>query len=186
MNYIELMMEEHQNAKRMLVVIRKLCLRILNGENVNYEDFFDIIDFVRNYVDRHHHGKEENMLFNRMMLELGDVADKLVRHGMLVEHDMGRLYMQDLEYAVKKVIEGDNESKLDVIANAVSYANLLNRHIDKEDKVVYVYAQKNLYHATQEAIDSECAAYEKSETARQAIEKYIPMLKDMEAKYCNQ
>ena len=149
---------------------------------MNYEDFNQIIDFVRNYADRHHHGKEENMLFNRMMLELGETADKLVRHGMMVEHDMGRLYMQDLEFAVKSVLEGEDEARLDVIANAISYTHLMNRHIDKEDKVIYVYAQKNLLNATQDAINSECEAYENSETARQAREKYIPLLEKMESK----
>lgn len=141
-----------------------------------------MIDFIRNYADRHHHGKEENMLFNRMTLELGDAAEKLVKHGMLVEHDMGRLFIQDLEYYVKKVEEGDDEARLDVIANAISYTHLLSRHIDKEDKVVYVFAQKNMQNATLDAINAECEAYERSESARQAREKYIPLLEELEAK----
>lgn len=64
MNCIELMVDEHKNIKRMLEVIRKYCSRILNGENVDYDDFYKIIEFVRNYADKHHHGKEETMLFN--------------------------------------------------------------------------------------------------------------------------
>ncbi len=181
MKCIDLMVEEHRNIKRMLTVIRKLCYRILIGGQVNYEDFYRIIDFVRTYADRHHHGKEENILFNRMMLELGDTAEKLVKHGMLVEHDMGRLYMQELESAVKRLLEGEDEARLDVIANAISYTHLMNRHIDKEDNVVYTYAQKNLLNATMDAINSECEAYERSETARHARETYIPMLEEMES-----
>jgi len=42
--------------------------------------FFSIIDFVRNYTDKHHHGKEESMLFNRMANELGEEAEKLVTY----------------------------------------------------------------------------------------------------------
>lgn len=182
MKCIDLMVEEHKYIKRMLAVIRKYCYRILIGAQVDYEDFKKIIDFVRNYADRHHHGKEENMLFNRMTLELGDTAEKLVKHGMLVEHDMGRLFIQDLEYYVNKVIEGEDEARLDVIANAISYGHLLNRHIDKEDKVVYVYAQKNMQNATLDAINAECESYERSESARHAREKYIPLLEELEAK----
>lgn len=66
MNCIELMVEEHKYIKRVLAVIRKYCYRILNGETVQYEGFYKIIDFVRNYADKHHHGKEETMLFNRI------------------------------------------------------------------------------------------------------------------------
>ncbi len=182
MKCIDLLVEEHQNIKRMLVVIRKLCYRILNGGQVDYKDFYRIIDFVRTYADRHHHGKEENMLFNRMLLELGETAEKMVKHGMFVEHDMGRLYMQELEVAVKKVLDGEEEARLDVIANAISYTHLMYRHIDKEDNVVYPYAQKNMLNATLDAINSESEAYERSETARHAREEYIPLIEEMESK----
>jgi hemerythrin-like domain-containing protein len=144
MNFIELMVDEHKNIKRMLVVVRKYCNRILIGESIQYEDFYRIIDFVRNYADKHHHGKEETLLFTRMMEEMGPTAEKLVRYGMNVEHDLGRLHVQELEIAVNKVLKGDMEARLDVIANAISYTHLLNRHIDKEDGVVYKYAQNNL------------------------------------------
>jgi hemerythrin-like domain-containing protein len=82
MNCIELMVEEHRNIKRMLVVIRKYCYRILQDERIEFEDFYKIIDFLRNYTDEHHHGKEESMLFNRMLNELGPIAEKLITHGM--------------------------------------------------------------------------------------------------------
>ncbi len=181
MKCIELMKEEHQNILRMLAVIRKKCYAILKGEPINVEDFYKIIDFVKNYADRHHHGKEENMLFNRMILELGETAEKLVKHGMLVEHDTGRLYIQDLEEALKRVEAGEDEARVDVVANAIAYTQLMKRHIEKEDKVVYTYAEKNMQNATLDAINSECEAYERSETARQAKEKYIPLLEELES-----
>ncbi|NSB31242.1 hemerythrin-like domain-containing protein [Clostridium saccharoperbutylacetonicum] len=67
MDGINLMIEEHKNIKRMLLVIRKACLGIMNGKEIDYADFERIIDFVRNYADNHHHGKEEKLLFNRMV-----------------------------------------------------------------------------------------------------------------------
>ena len=58
MNSFEIMIDEHNRIKEMLEVIKAYCLRILRGEEVDYEDFFLIIDFIRNYADKHHHGKE--------------------------------------------------------------------------------------------------------------------------------
>lgn len=182
MNCIELMVEEHKNIKRMLAVIRKYCYRILKGEKVQYEDFFKIIDFVRNYADKHHHGKEETMLFNRMMEELGPTAEKLVRQGMFVEHDLGRLHMQELEEAVKKVIEGDDEAKLDVIANAISYTHLLHRHIDKEDQVVFKYAERNLPEATMARVNIESEKFENEATTEGVQAKYLALVDEFEAK----
>ena len=141
---IDIMMMEHKNILRMLQVTRKYCLKILKNEPVDYQDFYKIIDFVRNYADKHHHGKEEIMLFNRMSEELGSAAEKLVKHGMLVEYDLGRLHMSDLEEALKKLESGDEEAKLDIIAAAMGYVNLLKRHIHKEDNVVFKFAENNL------------------------------------------
>ena len=55
MDSIALMVEEHKNIKRMLKVIRKYCYRILKGMEIEYEDFYRIIDFIKNYADAHHH-----------------------------------------------------------------------------------------------------------------------------------
>lgn len=179
---IDLMVAEHVNIKRMLAVIRKYCYKVLKNEDVNYEDFFQLIDFVRNYADKHHHGKEEHFLFNKMMAELGPVAEKLVRHGMLVEHDLGRLHMQELEAAVHRVINGDDEARLDIIANAISYTHLLQRHIDKEDKVVYTFAQNNLSRETLEALDRESGKFEQDAAREKIQEKYLKILEEFEAK----
>ena len=79
MTAIEIMMEEHENICRMLKVIRKECMGILKGDDINYEHFNMIIGFIRNYADGHHHNKEEIILFNRMVEHLG-ASDLLERH----------------------------------------------------------------------------------------------------------
>ncbi len=183
MNGIALMVEEHKYIKRMLKVIRKASYRILKGQAIDYEDFKKIIDFVRNYADAHHHGKEEKILFNRMIDEMGGPAVKLVQHGMLVEHDMGRFHMKELEEALAKVKVGDEEAKIDVIANAVGYANLLTRHIEKEDGIAYPFAERGLKKETLDEINRECEGFEKEMEEKEVQAKYIQLLESLEKKY---
>lgn len=95
-----------------------------------------------------------------MVEELGPIGYKLIRNGMLVEHDLGRLYIRQLEEVVNRVICGDKESKLDLIANAISYTDLLKRHIDKEDSVIYTYAEKQLCEKTLNEVEIACLDYE--------------------------
>lgn len=180
MNGIQLMIDEHIIIKRMLCVVRNASYKILQGEEISYEDFEKIIDFVRNFADSHHHGKEEKFLFNRMVSELGVVAEKLVKYGMLVEHDLGRLYMMNLEEALQKVKSGDDFSKIDVIANAVGYTNLLTRHIEKEDSLVYTFAQKQLKEETMNLINEECDVFEKENLVQK---KYLELVEELEKKY---
>lgn len=183
MNAITLMVDEHKVIKRMLSVIRKACYGVMKGEEIDYSDFEEMIDFVRSYADKHHHGKEEKILFNRMVDEIGGAAEKLIKHGMLVEHDLGRLFIKELEEALLKVKSGEEEAKLDVIANAISYTHLLHRHIDKEDAVVYTFAQRNLKSETLNRVDVECQVFEEEMQAEDVQNKYLRLVERMEKKY---
>lgn len=182
MNAIDLMIEEHKNIKRMLQIIRKYSYRVLKGEEVDYSDLFKIIDFVRNYADKHHHGKEEAMLFNKMQAELNEAIKKTIQYGMLVEHDLGRFYIAGLEKSINEVKAGNDEARLDVIANAISYAELLNRHIDKEDRILYKFARENLSKESLEQLEKECKEFEEEATKVGIQERYMNLLEELDKK----
>jgi len=181
MNAIDLMMEEHKYIKRMLFVVRKSCFKVVEGEAINYEDFNSMISFIRNFADSHHHKKEEVMLFNKMVEEIGETAEKVIKHGMLVEHDLGRFYIKSLEEALENYKGGNKEAILDVISNAISYTHLLERHIDKEDKVIYKFAQRELNEDSLKDIDNECVEFEN--TNSNIREENIYILERLETKY---
>lgn len=179
---IKLMMDEHQLILRVLTVMRTACLNLLKTGEYTDSDFRQMIEFVRNFADAHHHGKEEKLLFNRMTEELGPAAEKLVTHGMLVEHDLGRLYIRQLEDALNR-IKDDESAVLDIIANAVGYTDLLKRHIDKEDRVAYTFAERHLREETKIEIDKACEAFELEQSEKGIQRRYNEMVKDLEAKY---
>ena len=181
MKAIEIMNEEHKYILRMLIVVRKICLSILDGKEINYEDFNNIIEFIQFYADRHHHKKEEKILFIKMVENIGEAAEKVVNQGMLVEHDLGRLHVRELVAALEKVKAGEEEAKLDVIANAISYTHLLIRHIDKEDRVIYKFAERNLNDEVIKLIDDECENYEINN--EEIKNKYISILEELEKRY---
>lgn len=183
MTSIELMVEEHKYIKRMLKVVRNASFKILKGGEISYEDFDEMIDFIKNYADKHHHGKEEQFLFKEMVDHLGRVGKNLITHGMLVEHDYGRLYISELKNALERVKNGNEESKLDILANAVGYANHLNRHIDKEDSLVYTYADKNLKKEILDSVNAKTDVFEEEALKLGTQEHYIKMLERLEKKY---
>lgn len=183
MDSIKLMMEEHQYILRMLTVVRKACINTMNGETINYEDFDKMVDFIRNYSDVHHHGKEEKLLFNEIVEHLGNLGSKMVNQGMLVEHDMGRLYIQELVAALESTKQGNEESRIDVIANAISYTHHMKRHINKEDLVIYTFAKKQLPADILEKVNQETVAFENTAHEKGTQDHYISLLKALEKKY---
>lgn len=182
MKSIEDMINEHENVKRMIKVIRKYCYKVLKSEYIDYEDFYRIIDFIRNYTDGHHHAKEENILFKTMGEKIPKLANNGPITGMLIEHDMARLYVSNLEKALKEYEKGNDEARLDIIANAISYGDLLSRHIDKENNVIYKFAENMLSEDVKEEIDRQSNELEKSAEEKGIQEKYIGMLNELEKK----
>jgi hemerythrin HHE cation binding domain protein len=181
---IVLMVEEHENIRRMLKVVRSMCRGLLRGEEVNQEDFSAAIDFIRNYADHHHHKKEEDYLFKAMVENMGRIAENLVSHGMLVEHDLGRGHVLALGEALQRYRENpSDDNKLDIIAEAMGYAALLDRHIEKENTVVYPFAERSLSAEVFAEVNASSAAFEAGEAERAAREKYEKLLDTLEAKY---
>ncbi|NLK99297.1 MAG: hemerythrin domain-containing protein [Clostridiales bacterium] len=185
MDSIKLMMEEHQYILRMLTVVRKACLLIMKGQAIDYNDFEQMIDFIRNYSDVHHHGKEEKLLFNEMVEHLGNLGSKMVNQGMLVEHDMGRLYIQELVSSLERTKQGDDESRIDVIANAISYTHHMVRHINKEDQVIYTFAMKQLPEEILNKVNQDTLIFENTANEKGVQKRYISLLEDLEKKYLN-
>ena len=181
---VEILVEEHENIKRMAKVMRAASLQVLNGGNLIVEDFNQMKDFVRNYADKHHHKKEEDILFDYMKKELGKIAENLITHGMLVEHDLGRLHMSELEKALISFKEHPNEdAKLDILANTTAYTYLIQRHIEKENAVVFTYGEKNLSEDSRELVNEKTKNMEEEASRNGIQKKYLDMLEELELKY---
>ena len=116
-----------------------------------------------------------------MVEHLGEAGKNAITHGMLVEHDLGRLYIKNLEEALKNLKDGNEEAKLDVIANAISYATLLENHIHKEDNVIFSFAKRGLSEDVLKTVDEECYKYEKENSHTREVN--LGILKTLEDKY---
>ena len=179
-----LMEEDHANINRALGVIRNICLQLMQGGEVPDEDFREIIEFVREYADKHHHGKEEKYLFPVMVKKFGPVGEKLVTNGMLVEHDLGRADVLSLETALNEYKKNPRlELKLDILSYAMAYAHLLQLHIEKENSVVYPFAERGLSEEDFKDINEKRQIFEDEQTAKGVQKHYLDILEQLEKKY---
>ena len=183
MDAINLMMDEHKYILRGLKVFRKLSVAILNNKDVDFVSFEKMISFVRNYSDKHHHNKEEVVLFKKMETKLGEQVVKGPLSGMYIEHDLGRQHMKLLDEALLRVKNGDLDSRVDIIANSVCYADLLTRHIDKEDKLIYTFARRALSTTDMDDVNVSCEKLESIATENHTQNEYIDVLEMLEKKY---
>lgn len=176
---MQVLISEHDNILKMLKLLKKHSILLMNKEIIDTKFYEYFIDFARNYADKHHHGKEEKILFRYMIDTLGPAAEKLITHGMLVEHDMGRYYISSLEQAISDFNEtGSDEDRLKVLTSAMAYADVLKRHIDKENEVVYTFAAGSLKNDIIKTIDSESMEFEAEYSDRK--KKYEDLLRELD------
>ncbi|MBQ8999205.1 MAG: hemerythrin domain-containing protein, partial [Clostridium sp.] len=112
---------------------------------------------------------------------LGQAGKNAITHGMLVEHDLGRLYIKNLSEALANYKNDNKEAKLDIIANAISYATLLENHIHKEDNIIFNFYKRGLSKELLEILDKECMEYEQNYT--ELIKENMDILTYLAEKY---
>ncbi len=183
MESIRIMVDEHTNIRRMLAVVRNVCYRVMTDGEYDLEDFPRIIDFIRTYADKHHHGKEENVLFETMNRSLENIAKSGAITGMYIEHDLGRLFMANLEKGLDRFIAGDDHARLDIIGNSIGYTDLLDRHIEKENTALYKLAERMLDDKNKSFVEEECNKVEEKATEEGLQNKYIELVMELENKY---
>ena len=184
MNSIEILVNEHKNIIEFCKSMKSMCCTFIEGEKPDTKLIRECVAFGKNYADHLHHGKEEKILFKVMLEKLGPVADKLIRGGMLVEHDLGRLHMNELLEAIDRYEKDPSTlNKLDIITNASGYATLLNRHIGKEDEVVYTFAQRALSADDKERVNVETKAFDEDPENKADVAKYLSWLENFKSEY---
>ncbi len=137
MDSLDLMISEHDQILRMADVLESSCLQILNGKEIDIEDFHDMIFFLKQYALKHH-TREENLLFTEIGQDLGITSNEMMK-----EHDTGRYHLIELENALKRYfVAPTTKELLTIIIHAGGEALLLRNHIHQENKVVYNLIKK--------------------------------------------
>ena len=170
---------EHRAIERMLAVLEAAAQRLDDSEPVRPDLFRDAVDFVRNFADRCHHGKEEENLFPRME------AAGVPRAGgplavMLLEHDKGREYVAAIAGAIDAYEGGDRSAARVIVDNARGYAALLRQHIAKEDSVLFPMADRVLSPDDQQELEQRFEEIETNVMGPGVHERYHRLLDDLE------
>ncbi len=175
-NITEVMVEEHKLILRMIALVERNTDLLEKGSFRDWQFYLDAVDFIRNYADRFHHAKEEDVLFVAL-IENGMPEKSSPIEAMHIEHDQGRAYVRAMEEAALKARDGEL-GQIPVIAeNARGYIELLRGHIEKEDNILYPLAERVLPASVRPAM-LEAYSEAESETPgledryRELVEKY--------------
>jgi hemerythrin-like domain-containing protein len=134
---------EHDHILAMVACLRAACDAAETGDAFDAETFQTGVDFIRHYADAWHHAKEEEYLFPAleamgMPREGGPIAV------MLHEHVLGRSYVRRIAEHLEAATEGDDAARAMVLRYTLVYADLITRHIQKENGILFDMADQML------------------------------------------
>lgn len=144
MNAIKELITEHEAVGTTLRILDRITEEIEKTAEIhNPEHLKQLLEFFSVFVDKCHHGKEEELLFPALE------AVGIRREGgpigvMLNEHRQGRDLVAKMSRALSQYLKGDDGSVQNLKEYADAYIALLNHHIDKENNVLFPMAVQHL------------------------------------------
>lgn len=128
------LMIEHRLIERMIRVIAAELSRIEGTGGVN-PGFVDVtVDFVRNYADNCHHGKEENILFRDLAQRPLTAELERILKELVEEHRKGREVVGQLVKAKEQFLLGESRAVSSIIESMHWLVDFYPKHIEKEDR----------------------------------------------------
>jgi hemerythrin-like domain-containing protein len=175
--------QEHEIILKMLDAADDIASRLEQNTSVARDSLRDVVEFFQVFADRCHHSKEEDFLFPALE------AKGLPRNGgpvgvMLFEHELGRATVRRMADALA-AYESDPGAAGDAWAAASrEYSALLRAHIQKENNILFVMAERLLTDAEQDQLSQAFARVETEKIGSGTHERLHGMVDAIAGKTC--
>jgi hemerythrin-like domain-containing protein len=178
MHATDMLMGEHRVIEQVLDCLEKLADRCAAGGGLDVASARQALEFLREFADHCHHGKEEGHLFP--LLE----ARGFRREGgptgvMLDEHEQGRRHVAAMAAAVVGAAAGHPAAGEAFVRHARDYVRLLREHIQKEDHCLFPMAAQVLTEADRSALLHSFEGVEGGEMGEGTHEEYLRLANDL-------
>ena len=170
------LMIEHRLIERMIALLKKELQSIKAREKVDLSFTDNLIDFIKTYADRTHHGKEEDILFKNLEGKTISGDHEKIMKELIEDHRYGRKLTPDLLEARDKYESGFTSAVFDLIEIMKKLADFYPRHIEKEDKHFFIPAMEYFSRQEQDRILEEFWEFDK----KMIHEKYTRIVESHE------
>lgn len=156
---IAVLEHEHVFIKKVIDALNGLAGDAKRAQKADPETLKEIVRFMREFADRCHHAKEEDLLFPAM--EEKGVPDTGCPLGALRrEHKQGRALVGELENATQSLAGGEAGAGDALVDATAKITALYTNHIWKEDEMVFPMAARLFSDAERKDL---AARFEKAE-----------------------
>jgi hemerythrin-like domain-containing protein len=138
---IEILLEEHRNIKKLLLVLEQELEVFDSSDQPDYEILRAIIEYFQDYPDSYHHPKED-MVFEKLKARDPAVAKRI--GDVEAEHQVETKRLREFAQAVEDILAGREflrQSFHNVVHDFIEHQR---QHMDKEERLLFPAAVKAL------------------------------------------
>jgi hemerythrin-like domain-containing protein len=176
------LMIEHRLIEKMIDVIKKERDRIKVLQEINPPFITTLVDFIRIYADRCHHGKEENILFRELIKKPLSIEHKKILYELTEEHKFGRINTGRMDEGKDRYITGDRTALSEIVESMSLIVDFYPKHIEKEDKHFFLPIMRYFSQEEKDAMLKEGFEFDQN----LIHQKYIDVVKYAESFYAPQ
>jgi hemerythrin-like domain-containing protein len=138
---IEILLEEHRNIKKLLLVLEQELEVFDYSDQPDYEILRAIIEYFQDYPESYHHPKED-MVFEKLKARDPAVAQRIGE--LEAEHQIETNRLREFSQAVEDILAGREflrQSFHNVVHDFIEHQR---QHMDKEERLLFPAAIKVL------------------------------------------
>jgi hemerythrin-like domain-containing protein len=152
--------EDHGQIMKLFVAWQHKLEKLDHKDKALLEDFEKCIDWVEVFIDRCHHGKEDEILFPAMASSEDPKVTSLIED-LHSEHQTGRALLESIKLAFKTLSQPDGlPDGLTQLSR--DYIDLFRKHIRRENAQLLPLIEKCIPIDVQQQIVAEFGRYEQS------------------------
>ncbi len=165
------LVDEHRLILRVIALVPAITASLDVHLEADRRLVAAIVDFIRNYADRFHHAKEEDLLFS-----LFDRESDILKV-MYEDHANGRA-------RVKATVDAlERRDQAGVTENLTGYIGILSQHIRKEDDILYPWMDRKL--STRQVGELFSAFRKLDSEFSEKADRYGAFVRSLEDKYAS-
>ncbi len=137
MDALTVLVDEHRVILQVLDCLEKIARQARDSGTLDAASARDAVAFFRDFADRCHHAKEEDLLFPLLEKEKGFSTESGPTAVMRAEHVEGRACVSRMDESIEAAGKGEKAAVGRFVEAAGAYLDFLRSHIGKEDHCLF-------------------------------------------------
>ncbi|MFZ0944559.1 MAG: hemerythrin domain-containing protein [Syntrophobacteraceae bacterium] len=182
MNPRDALREEHGAIMKMLATLHRFIAEVADLKEADTKDLKALIEFFEIYVDRCHHGKEEQVLFPALSRVRTAGIDSLI-NSLMEDHREARTIMEQIESNAVTLHSCSEADRYEFRERVDRYVDLVRKHIRKENSELLPLIEERLSETERLQMAGQFRDLEKTTLGSSGLEVFPASVRRLSQKY---